>query len=134
MAEADFLDAQTLEAENEAAEIALAALAEQQGTEDAPAEQQRDAAGRTAEFNHAQRLVTAAKKAKQATRDSESPAEQAAAYQELAKVALASRKEREEKKAESAASAGVANSGETAPLTSPAMVHVGGGDNELAFS
>lgn len=45
MAEADLLDAQTLEEENEAAEIALAALAEQQSTEAALAEQQRAAAG-----------------------------------------------------------------------------------------
>ena len=120
MAEADLLDANTLEEENEAAEIALAAMAEQQSTEAALAEQQRAAAGRTAESTRAQKLCDAAAKAKQATMNSESPAKLAEAYQELAKQALASRKEREEKKAENAASAGVANPGEAAPPASPA--------------
>ena len=105
---------------NEAAQIALAAMAEQQSTEAALAEQQRAAAGRTAESTRAQKLCDAAAKAKQATMNSESPAKLAEAYQELAKQALASRKEREEKKAENAASAGVANPGEAAPPASPA--------------
>ena len=109
---------------NEAAQIALAALVGQQSTEAALAEQQRfredAAAGRTTEFTRAQKLCDAAARAKQAMMNSETPAKLAEAYQELAKQALASRKEREEKKAENAASAGVANPGEAAPPASPA--------------
>ena len=106
----------------EGIEATASALAEKQLASEAAS------ARRTPPFARAQAECDAVAKAKQdeldATMNSATPAELAAAYKALdekkAVVALANRAKREKQKAENAASAGVANSGETAPPTSPA--------------
>ena len=103
-----------------------------EATASAPAEKQSasEAASerRTSEFARAQAECDAAAKDKQdlleATMNATTPAALALAYKALdekkALAALANREKREKQKAEDAASAGVANSGEEAPPTSPA--------------
>ena len=80
-------------------------------------------ARRTPPFARAQAECDAVAKAKQdefeATMNSATPAELAAAFKAIDEKKALARAKREKQKAENAASAGVANSGEKAPPTSP---------------
>ena len=112
--EEEMLQANLLE---EGIEATASALAEKQLASEATS------ARRTPPFDRAQAECDAVAKAKQdefeATMNSATLAELAAAFKAIDEKKALARAKREKQKAENAASAGVANSGEKAPPTSP---------------